>query len=83
MNNGHVTMVLLLDLSTVFKTIDHDILLHRLPSVLGINRSVLSWVSSYLTDRTQRICVSDLLSFEFALPRDVPLFTTPSSYHLL
>ena len=41
-------------------------------SLLGINRSVLSSFSSYLTDQSQRICVTDVLWDEFALPWGVP-----------
>lgn len=47
MNNGHVTLVLLLDLSAAFDTIDHDILLRRLQSAWR-QWSVLSWFSCYL-----------------------------------
>ena len=39
----------LLDLSTVFDTVDHRILLVRLRKSYGIGGMALSWITSYLT----------------------------------
>ena len=49
-------LLVLLDLTAAFDTIDHDILLHRLERRFGICGPALNWISSYLRDRTQ--CVS-------------------------
>ena len=46
-------MVLLLDLSAAFDTIDHEMLLARLSSWFGIKGKVLSWMRLYLIDRSQ------------------------------
>ena len=50
----HVVLVLL-DISSAFDTIDHDILLIDLHRI-GVRGDALCWLTSYLTDRTQ--CVS-------------------------
>ncbi len=48
-------MLVLLDLSAAFDTIDHEILLKRLLGWCGINGTVLKWFQSYLKERTQTV----------------------------
>ena len=49
----------LLDFSSAFDTIDHPILVHRLHTDLGFTDIVLQWFSSYLTDRTHYVSLSN------------------------
>ena len=44
-------MVVLLDLSAAFHTIDHGILLVRLQSYFGVDGTALAWLRSYITGR--------------------------------
>ena len=55
-------MLLLLDLSAAFDTVDHEILLGRLSSRFGIKGKTLDWLRIYLTDRTQLVKVDDASS---------------------
>ena len=70
---GKVVIMLLLDLSAAFDTIDHDILLKRLLCELGIGGSALDWLKSYLDDRSFRVKIdqslSDALCILFGVPQ--------------
>ena len=52
---GEFALLTLLDLSTMFYTVDHDILLNRLSTTFGVKDSALQFFHSYLTDRTQSV----------------------------
>ena len=49
-DSGLLTGVILIDLQKAFDTIDHNILLLRMPS-LGVSREVIDWYKSYLSSR--------------------------------
>ena len=61
----------LLDLSTALDAVDHDILL-RLEHRFGITGKALSWLMSYLTDRTQFVKVANEHSTSRKLLCNVP-----------
>ena len=72
MDKGHVSLLLLLDLSAAFDTVDHGILLQTLQRKLGVCGTALSWFKSYLEERSQRICLKETLSQPFDLKWGVP-----------
>ena len=55
MNSQHVTLLVLLDLTAAFDTVDHKILLRRLTTSFGIRGKALEWFSSYLSGRSHCI----------------------------
>ena len=59
LDQGGAAILVLLDLSAAFDTIDHSILLSRMESVLGVKGSALQWFKSYLLCRKQRIKIND------------------------
>ena len=58
-SKGNISVLALLDFSSAFDTIDHSILVHRLHTDFGFTDAVLQWFSSYLTDRTHYVSLSN------------------------
>ncbi|CAB4016802.1 RNA-directed DNA polymerase from transposon X-element, partial [Paramuricea clavata] len=72
MNRQHVTLLVLLDLSAAFDTVDHVLLLQRLQLKFGLSGTVLKWFTSYLSQRTQRVTVGGVSSEKFKVDCGVP-----------
>ena len=65
-------ILVLLDLSAAFDTIDHDKLLDILDTSFGVRGDVLQWFSSYLKDRSQTVQIGSSYSEEHKLSYGVP-----------
>ena len=65
-------ILLLLDLSAAFDTIDHNILLSRLQSHLGVCDVALQWFKSYLSERKQSVLINGVNSKSMPLTCGVP-----------
>ena len=59
LNKGNISVLALLDFSSAFDTIDHTILVHHLHTDFGFTDTVLQWFSSYLTDCTHYVSLSN------------------------
>ena len=72
-DNGELSILVALDISAAFDTIDHGTLLRRLGHTFGMHGVTLNWISSYLSDRYQYVKIgdvcSDKLSSEFGVPQ--------------
>ena len=71
-NAGKVTLLVLLDLSAAFDTIDHNILLNIMSNHLGISGTVLSWFRSYLSNRSTTVLFNKQSSSSHPVPYGVP-----------
>ena len=67
-----VSILVLLDLSAAFDTIDHELLIDRLHSDFGLRDNVLRWFKTYLQDRSQAVKINDIYSSAVPLPFGVP-----------
>jgi hypothetical protein len=72
MGNGEISMLVLLDLSAAFDTIDHNILINRLESRYGVSGSALKWFKSYLSNRSQSVVIKNDTSESLPLNYGVP-----------
>ncbi|KAK2140999.1 hypothetical protein LSH36_1186g01028 [Paralvinella palmiformis] len=72
LDNGFVTVLVKLDLSAAFDTLDHGILLSRFENVFGISGVALKWIASYLTDRFQVVVIDSEHSKPVLLKYGVP-----------
>jgi hypothetical protein len=66
------TILVSLDLSAAFDTIDHSQLISRLRTSFGISGTVLDWLSSYLLNRTQVVKMRNTISTSSHLASGVP-----------
>ena len=71
-NNGKCTLLVSLDLSAAFDTVDHTILSNILKNSFGIQGPALSWINSYLHDRQQFVRIGDATSPTTLLSTGVP-----------
>ena len=62
LNEKKDVILVLLDLSAAFDTLDHSVLLHRLEHRFGISGTVLQWLKSYLSHRKQRVSLDSFMS---------------------
>ena len=79
MDNHSATVLVLLDLSAAFDTIDHSVLFDRMENIIGIEGTALNWFRSYLGGRSQRIQIGDVISLIsvlllFGVPQGSVLF---------
>ena len=61
------SVVVLLDLSAAFDTVDHDKLLSILEKEIGIAGTALKWFESFLKGRTQKVKIGSTYSEEIEL----------------
>jgi hypothetical protein len=67
-----VTVLIALDLSAAFDTLDHTTLIRRLNSTFGISGTALEWLMTYLKDRLQYVKIDDATSTTVNVDIGVP-----------
>jgi len=59
-DKGHVTALVVLDLSAAFDTVDLELLIEVLKKRFAIGGVALNWFKSYLNERTQIFMFGDV-----------------------
>ena len=72
MERKSVTILITLDLSLAFGTVDHSVLLITLQSSFGIHRAALDWFKYYLASRNMKLIIGNTYSDEKDLTFSVP-----------
>ena len=71
-DRNRTVILLLLDLSAAFDTVDHTILIERLANRFGLCDLALAWFKSYLSDRTHFVSIRGARSVTRSLSCGVP-----------
>ena len=66
------TVVMLLDLSAAFDTVDHNKLLQILEQEIGIKGTALKWFRSFISGRCQKVKINEFESHEIIIKFGVP-----------
>ena len=72
LSKGNISVLALLDVSSALDTIDHPILVHRLHTDFGFTDAAIQPFSSYLTDRTHYVSLSNHCSVFAPVHSGVP-----------
>jgi hypothetical protein len=70
-DDSEVALLVLLDFSKAFDTVNHKLLLEKL-SILGFQENAVNWLKSYLSDRKQRVKTDNDLSDWKSIINGVP-----------
>uniref|UniRef100_A0A669CZI7 Reverse transcriptase domain-containing protein n=1 Tax=Oreochromis niloticus TaxID=8128 RepID=A0A669CZI7_ORENI len=71
-DSGEYTVLVLLDLTSAFDTVNHTILINRLRDLVGMSGSVLDWFSSYISERSFSVSANQIMSVSTELLCGVP-----------
>ena len=70
-DRGQFTGVAMLDMSAAFDMVNHSLLLQKM-ELYGFDRDALQWVSAYLCNRIQSVCIDGILSTPLRIKTGVP-----------
>ena len=72
-HNQRGVFLVLLDLSAAFDTVEHNILVTRMPNEIGLTGTALAWYKSYFSNRSTKVSINDTFSschhMEYGLPQ--------------
>ena len=80
LNDRKAAILVLLDLSAAFDTIDHTIMLTRIRYLFGNTATCLAWFESYLVNRRQDMQINGSISAERPVVFGVPQGSVPGLF---
>ena len=72
LDSNQCVLLIMLDLSAAFDTVDHELLLTRLEQSFGIQDGAKAWLRSYFSDRQQVVRIKGVASDPQALTTGMP-----------
>ena len=72
MEHTNITILVIIDLSAAFDTVDHKVLLEVLHKCFGVEGRVLDWFQNYLSSRFFKVIIGDVYSTSKELKVSVP-----------
>ena len=72
MEKQNITMVIILELSAVFDTVDHEVLLEIIEQHFRITDTTLGWLDKYLRSGCFKVCIGNSYSSPEELNFSVP-----------
>ena len=72
MDGHNCILLVMLALSAAFDTVSHSVLLTRMKEVYGVTEDALSWLQSYLADRSQSVIIDGVMSAPKPLTTGLP-----------
>ena len=81
LENGKQTDLIIMDFSKAFDKVDHNLLIYKLFN-LGVNLNTVSWIKSFLQNRSQSVVVEGTQSSSVPVMSGVPrdLYWGPVSF---
>ena len=70
-NRSHAVLMML-DLSAAFDTVNHAVLIKKLKNFYGLGGNIIKWIESYLNKRSFKVSVNDKYSESCSLEIGVP-----------
>ena len=80
MENKQITMVLIMDLSAAFDTVDHDLLFNVLCRKFGIINTSLKWYNNFLKLGKSTVCINGSYSSEQIMDLCLPQGSTQGAF---
>ena len=71
-DNNKAVLMVLLDMSAAFDTVDHALFLQRLDKRFGIRGFANSWFKTYLENRTTKVAINQVFSDDHILKYSLP-----------